>query len=59
MFIYCFDKETQAYLTRCGLIQLNPEAPAPYIFHYQSMLDLEALTELQGRYVVTHELIYT
>ena len=58
MFVYCFDKETQSLLTRYGLVQLNPDAPAPYIFSIHPLVDLSEISALKGRYVVTNELIY-
>lgn len=58
MFIYCFDKETQDYLIRHGFQQLNPDASVPYIFYLSSATSSEPLRQIEGRYVLTNEMLY-
>ena len=57
-FIYCFDKETREYLSRYGFTQLNPSAPAPYIFANNSTVELKKIKEIENRYTLTNEMVY-
>lgn len=57
MFILCYEPDVSDYLVKKGFLLMSQPDTTPFIYAFHPS-QAEALNEISGRYLMTHQLLF-